>query len=567
MIGPEVTAATADGHPEFLGDYAPSRGLERLTPLSRRPATAFYANAWHVAAERNAGQRIVLDRPPDIAPTSGSEWTYATWAGLVEEAAAWLHAAGVGPWDRVALIKSNHLDVTVLGAAAARLGAIPAQLAWDHPPKVVQLLLERLERPVLVIDRERLEQSDLAERELETLTARTICIDDPGGKSDVIPLNDLRGAPPAPARPRALDEPMVITHTSGTTGPPKLVMHSARTIHALSHVETERYPYLGLSANDTLGFCDPYFHQRMQTGLLALATATPELVALSDPGHANVRRVLARHVPTVVETLPNIYLMWEPLARDPARLFRNVRLYVNSFDAIHTRTIRTFLNASERRLPVWVQSWSQTENGALVIRPYTRRLVRRRGKRPPVTQKLGWPLPGIAKVRAVNPDTGRPVARGQVGLIEISQPGRCLGYVGEQDRHRLKRDHDWWNTGDLGVISGLGSVRLVDREVDRIPGASGIELEDVLLDRLPRTSEVVILAVPDALPVPILATEDGVPVPEEDWQCAVNDLPPLADPIHLAWGEIPRTATWKVKRNDLRERVLGQRPVGSGRWS
>lgn len=152
-------------------------------------------------------------------------------------------------------------------------------------------------------------------------------------------------------------------------------------------------------------------------------------------------------------------------------------------------------------------------------------------------------------------------------MIEISRPGRCLAYVGEQDRHDLKCEGGWWHTGDLGVISRWGSVRLVDREVDRIPRASGLERKDVLLDHLPTTREVIVLAVPNGPPVPVLATPDGVAIPGGDWRAVTADLPPLADPLQRAWDELPRTATWKVKPTELRERLLGERPVGSGRWS
>jgi acyl-coenzyme A synthetase/AMP-(fatty) acid ligase len=274
------------------------------------------------------------------------------------------------------------------------------------------------------------------------------------------------------------------------------------------------------------------------------------------------------HKPTLVETLPNIYLHWEQLARDPRRPFGNVRVYVNSFDAIHTRTIRTFLDATGRRLPIWVQSWSQSEAGAIVIRPYLRRSVRRVGKRPPPTQVLGWPIPFLCRIRAVDPDTGRPVRRGDVGLIEVSQPGRSLAYVGEQHRHDLKRDGWFWNTGDLGVINRFGAVRLVDREIDRIPGASAIELEDVLLDRLPQTTEVVVLAVAGSLPVPVLSTAGDVPVDPAEWARVTADLPALAAPVRLRWADFPRTATWKIRRVQLRERLFaGTSAVGVGRWT
>ena len=560
-----MSVQEADTRPAFLTDHAAGRGMRRLTPLSRLPATGRYGEVWHVAAERNPTQQLILQRAPDVAADDRTTYTFAEWAALVDEATGWLHAAGVRPWDRVAILKANHPDVTVLGSAAARIGAIPAQLAWNHGPEVAQTLLERLERPVLITDTARLELAGLDDEVLARLTKTTICID--GGGSGVIELNSLRGAPPAPPRMRAMHEPMVITHTSGTTGIPKLAMHSGQTLHALTHVETERWPLVGGRGDDVVAFCDPWFHQRVVTAMFAVATITPKLVAMSEPLEDSVAELLAAHKPTIVETLPNIYLAWEPLTRDPRLLFRDVRVYINSFDAIHTRTIRAFLNASKRRVPVWIQSWSQTENGVLVMRPYTRLSVRRRGRRPPPTQRLGWPLPGVAKMRATDPATGRPVRAGEVGLIEIRQAGRCLAYVGEQHRHDNKCDGLWWNTGDLGIISRVGSVRLIDREVDRIPGASGLELEDVLLDRLPMTTEVVVLSRPNALPVPVLSTDGDVAVAPSDWARATQDLPDLAAPVQVRWDEFPRTATWKIKRVALREQLFGEQPIGLGDWT
>jgi hypothetical protein len=51
---------------------------------------------------------------------------------------------------------------------------------------------------------------------------------------------------------------------------------------------------------------------------------------------------------------------------------------------------------------------------------------------------------------------------------------------------------------------------------------------------------------------------------DRDWEAATADLPPLADPIRLAWDEFPRTATLKIRRNELRERLVGAEPVGKG---
>lgn len=553
--------------PACLTDLVPTRYRERISPLSRKPAVAAIGDVWHTAAGRGPGQLVTVDRPADIDPAGPTTRTYGGWAELVDDAAAWLYAAGVRPWDRVAILKRNHLDVALLACAAARLGAVPAQLSGSYGPDAAAALLARLDRPYLVTDAGHRDRCGIDADLVARLTAATISLDDPGDRTDLLRLDGLRGGPPAPTRLRAGDEPMVVTHTSGTTGVPKLVVHCADSAYSLALVEAERWPLFRLRTADRLAFCDPYCHQRMTTGMLAMATVTPTMLALSDPRAADLGRRVTDFRPTVVETLPNVYLHWEPLARTTGA-FRDVRLYINSFDAIHTRTIRTFLAATRRRLPIWVQSWSQSEAGAMVIRPYTRRTVRRPGRRPPPTQVLGWPIPGLCRVRTIDPGSGRRTRPGEPGLVQVSQPGRSLGYVGEQHRHDLKRDGHWWNTGDLGLVSRLGAVRLLDREIDRIDGASGLELEDVLLDRLPETTEVVVLAVAGGLPVPVYSTGSDRPVERARWRAATADLPALAEPVHLGWEDFPRTGTWKVRRGELRQRLLRDRaPVGIGRWT
>ncbi|WP_234334228.1 class I adenylate-forming enzyme family protein [Streptomyces sp. NRRL B-1347] len=564
-----MTTYATSTRPDFLTDYAPTRYRRRLTPFSRVPATGRIGEVWHLAARNHPEQVVIVDRAPDVAPEAPLQAAFPEWAALVDDLAGRLYAMGVREWDRVAVVKRNHLDVSLLASAAARIGAVPALISDNHAPDTVAVLLERLERPYLVTDRPALAAMELDARAVASLTEGAACVDGvPAGRPDVLDFGALRGAPVPVRRLRAYDEPMVITHTSGTTGVPKLVLHSAASLYSLGLVEAERWPVFRLRADDTVAFCQPYSHQRVITGLLPLTTVGPKLLMLSDPQGPRLRELLVAHAPTLVETLPNAFLAWEDLARDPGRPFRRVRVFVNSFDAIHTRTIRTFLAATDRRFPVWVQAWSQTEAGAVAIRPYVRRSVRRRGHRPPPTQLLGWPVPGFGRLRAVDPATGEAVPPGEVGLIQFSAPGRCLTYVGERARHDRKREGDWWNLGDMAVVNRWGAVRLIDREVDRIPGASALEIEDVLLDRLPGTTEVIVLSVRDGLPQPVYSTRDDTPVEAARWRAATAGLPDLAEPLHIRWDEFPRTATWKVRRVKLREQLLaGTSGIGFGTWT
>ncbi|MGW2783610.1 hypothetical protein ACWC3X_20525 [Streptomyces populi] len=137
-----------------------------------------------------------------------------------------------------------------------------------------------------------------------------------------------------------------------------------------------------------------------------------------------------------------------------------------------------------------------------------------------------------------------------------------------RERHTAKCEGPWWNLGDMAVVGRWGAVRPIDREIDRIPGASALEIEDVLLDRLPQITEVVVLAVRGALPQPVLSLREGTSLEPERWRRATADPPPMAAPLRIRWEEFPRTATWKIRRTLLREQLLaGAAGVGSGRWT
>ncbi|MFT7839239.1 class I adenylate-forming enzyme family protein [Saccharothrix sp. BKS2] len=504
-------------------------------------------------ASRRPHTTVHLDRPFDIAPGDGPgavEHTVPELAWLVREAAGWLHAAGLRRGERVAVVKRNHYDYALLACAAIRLGAVPALISGRLPDDVLEVLLKRLEPALLVTDRR--PPADAARRVLSL---------DPAVEG-ALTLDDVRGqGVPAPRR-RHDDEPLVIHHTSGTTGVPKLVVHTTRTLaHRPSRVGVARWPVIGARRDDVVANGASYAHVRAFRWTAGVFRRAPrEVVLLSEAGSAE--RVFTQHPPTTLEALPAAYARWRPLAARPDNPFHDVRLFVSAYDAVHPPVVRTMLHASRRRWPVWVQGWGQSETGPLTSRFLTRRAV----NRPFDARDLGRPVPGRTRLRVVDPDTLEPVPRGRAGLLLARTAARCPGYVGEQDRWLAKTSGAWWHTGDLGVLTRGGAVRLLDREVDAVPGLSCLEVEDLLEDRLPEVVECVVLGAPGGPPVPVLVL-DG-PLDPPAWRRAVADLPPLAAPHVLAWDEVPRTVTGKVRRLDLLIRLTGAAEIhGSGRWT
>ncbi|WP_079260379.1 class I adenylate-forming enzyme family protein [Streptomyces malaysiensis] len=539
-----------------------------MAARSQRPVNV--GRLFHWAAEQGRPTVMHLDRPFDIAPDSGTRFDVSALAATVEDAAGWLHGAGLRHGDRLAIVKENHYDFILLASAAARLGALPVMIAPIRSEAHIRTLLTRVSPKVLV----------MGTTVLERMTAAGIALDDPGmtlvavgedrpGVPDgTLRIDDVRGGARPPVRFRGVHEPMLVTHTSGTTGVPKLVVHSpATTLAAVPfRIESYRLPLMTSRPGDVVASGISFAHNRNLSWTNGTLFRGPKkMVILSEPGLDNVARMLAAHPPTSLEACPNVFQYWEELADTRPELFAGVRRFISTFDAVHPRTVRKFLGASRVRLPLWAWGVGQSEIAGIAAGVATRSMVRPGRPRAHDATNVGFPP--LVRVKVVDPETGRKRSRGKPGLLMVRTKSRCLTYLGEDDRHRAKDQGRWWNTGDLGEYAGYGRIRLIDREVDMIPGMSCIELESTLLDRLDRASEVIVLGVPGQLPIPVLCMRDDALDPQE-WDRACRGLPEMDKPRLVPWDEMPRTATWKVRRGELREQLLGSSDTyGTGQWT
>lgn len=513
-------------------------------PRSKSSRGLFLGDLFEQAKSRFPDTTIELDHDLDVWPDRSRRLTYRELAELVADAAARLAAAGIRQDDRVAVYKDNNFDIVLLACALSRIGALPVMLSPSLPGDTVAALLARLDHPWLVTDASRTER--LAGEPLDQLTSDVVLA---AGSSDGsvdgwTALADLDDAPPVEPAPMRADDPIVVTHTSGTTGLPKLAMQTANTLWW--RFRPQSLMAAVLHRGETVAMCLPFVHSRMFSGLGVILHRGLSAVALADPAPDNVAEAFARTRPSVVETLPNCFITWEQLADDPRAPLSNVACYSSTFDALHPRTINRLLGASHRRRSVMVQLYGQSETGPVAVRVYTRRSAKKADGR-----CLGISLPGMTKVRARTAD-GRRATKHNAGFLEARTNGRALTYLGEADRFARETHGPWWRMGDFGYRSLLGRVYLLDRNVDRIPDvSSNLEIEDNLLELLPELTEIVVVPDADRRPLPVVCTRDGGPIDTERWEKATAGMPPLAPPLYRDWASLPRTSTWKIKRLEL----------------
>ncbi|GAA0565085.1 AMP-binding protein [Actinomadura livida] len=491
------------------------------------------------SAEHHGATTLCADSPWVSACRTPE--TVADFAAVVADYADRLWCAGVRPDEVVALVKSNHFDIQAIQCAAVRIGALPALLSAKMEPAHLLDSLKDLKRPCLLVDAEGAEVLRPWRDRLGAVVSRVLTLTPGTALPGAVELGE---SAPHQVTVRDGTAPTLITHSSGTTGKPKMLVHTVDSLYA--HVAPQMnvvrsLKYAGISAK-----CLSFVHVRMSTGLLTALNAGLPFLGICSSEPSSVREALLRYRPETLEAQPNMFLRWEGLAREAPNPFSTVERYVSSFDAIHPRTLRTLLEASDHPNPTFVQAYGQTETGPVTLLTTTRSDVRELGLRD--SRVVGAALPGM-ELRIVD-DTGAELPAGTQGHIEVRTPARAESMLG---RAPLPGRDTWWPMGDIGLLRPDGRLELHDRRLDRVPGVpSTLRAEDVLLDELPELAEVVIVAV-DGTPTAVVATADGKPLDEDRWRRArrAAELPDGTRVDHRPWEELPLTGTMKVRRHRL----------------
>lgn len=492
------------------------------------------------AAAKNPANLVILDHDLDIAPELGRRATLTEVANLIDDFASRLWAAGMRPNDHAVVYKTDGFDISLLACAVARIGAIPVLLSPKLDGATVAVLLQRVDRPYLVTDQAKLDQE--LDDEVFALSSSVLLTsgDHPGATT----LSSLAGVDRVPAVPMPPDHPTLVTHTSGTTGTPKLAVHTGHSFQ--SRYRPQATVVALVNKREPIALHVSFVHSRMFTAMPIAVLQGHPLIVLKDDDPAVVGDLFTQVPPGLIEAHPNTFLRWEVLADDPRGPLANVKYFSSTFDAIHPRTVHLLLGASRRKAALFAQAYGQSEVGPIAARTYTKKRGADADGR-----CVGSPFPGMTGVRVISRDGRRP-GKSSPGYIEVRSDGRIITYLGEHERWEKQVNDGWWRMGDVGYRTKWGCLHLLDREVDEIKGIdSTLEIEDKLFARLPELVEVIIIPDEHGSPVPVICTRNELPVDPAAWRSAVADLPPMADPVQWRMEDLPQTATTKIKRLEL----------------
>lgn len=485
------------------------------------------------ASQTHPDCAVVFDAPLGAFPELGEETTYARSHQAVLERAYQLAARGIGKGDKVIIFKDQKFDTYLLAVALTFLGAVPVMVSYHFSDEVISVFADRLENPFIIYDgltRDRVDRVSNLQEDRKVFIPDLLT-----GEKQLVEADLL-----------ADDEIAYITHTSGTTGIPKLICHSASTMGWRTKWQKTVLDYI--PERRIVGFHISPVHSRFNIGMSSLMNMGFPLLALSTADKDVVARLFLEHQPQAVETHPNHFMQWVSLAESQPQVFAGTAYFHSTFDAINNQVMAAFLKASQADNPVFLQVYGQSECGPMILRAHRLESLAHSNAR-----DMGVGLGDLTKARITD-------ASGQVlppltdGHIQLYSRGRALTYFKEDERFQANVYEDWWDSGDYGCLDEEGHLILKDRQVDLIEHIdSNLALEDYLLDHLSFLAEAVIVRDETGRPQPILATKEEQSFEESAWWEAIADLPRLNPPLVLDYEAIPRTATMKVQRLQLEE--------------
>ena len=457
-------------------------------------------NVLHKLIEHGAA----LDGPGiafDVAVDGFPAWQGLTLGELRERAAAraaWLSAYGITRRDPVAIYVTSSADCFLNWMGLVWLGAIPALMNPNIPGDIAAAYIAKLRATALITDA----------AHVERLTGGEI-------KHDVgVPVLDAAdtgtGDPaqaPAPFQLHA-DDPIAITHSSGTTRMPTAVVHS----HASLFHATRKIRLSGPRAQGTERILSalPAPHA---AGIMTINHALSnrsELLFLSQQSDGGaVLDAIEQWKPTGVF---GFAVTWSELARFDLEQhdLDSVALWFNTGDCAHEPHIRNLVNVGSRNTvtregvkkvkgSMFVDGLGSTEMGHsafhITHRPDTERYGRCVG------------VPHVfADVALLNTDTGEEVPVGEVGHFGLKSPTLAPGYWNDHVNTYRNRLNGYYLTGDLMFRDEEGYYYHVDRAVDSVDLGGGNWLYTAM------SEEQILRAVPDVRDCTIVSvtTDTGV---------------------------------------------------------
>jgi acyl-coenzyme A synthetase/AMP-(fatty) acid ligase len=541
--------------PPNMTDYEQTRRTFRLEVPER---FNYGRDVLDARAAASPGALALLAAGPDGAVTD--RYSYADLARASNRAANALAAHGVGKGDRVFVMlpRVPAWHVALLGCI--KLGAVPMPGTPLLTSRDIAYRVEAAEAVAAITDAEGAAKID-AVRDACAGLKTTICAG--GGRPDGrwLDWEELvdGGSDAAPdAEPTRSSDPMVLYFTSGTTGYPKMVLHTQAS-YGIGHEITARF-WMDLRPGDLHWTLSDTGWAKAAWGLLFGQLRLGAAVFLWDQrGKPDFDRTLSMIAEHRVSTFCGPPTVFRAVVLGDLRRFdwTSLRHVVSAGEPLNPEVMRAWRDATGLQIH---DGYGQTETVNLVAN--YRCLAVREGS-------MGKPTPGF-DVRVVD-DAGNALGPGETGHIGVRvAPERPVGLFREYWRDPQATANsvigEFYDTGDLAWTDDDGYLWFVGRADDVITSSAyrigPFEVESALVEHR-AVAEAAVVGKPHPLRGEIVKAFVALKLgyqPSDELARELQDhvkrlTAPYKYPREIEFlPELPKTVSGKIRRVELRER-------------
>ncbi len=366
-----------------------------------------------------------------------------------------------------------------------------------------------------------------------------------------------------------LDEkqPAGMCYTSGTTGNPKGVEYTQQMLwgHTMMTLSPQGIP---MEDDDVVMPVVPMFHvNAWGMPFTATAAAAKQVYPGPSPDPEDLVHLIESEGVTITSGVPTVWLGVMEYAEENDVDLSSLDTVVVGGSAAPKSMIKWF---DERGVEL-LHAWGMTEMSPIGTVAYLKSNLKGEDYETQLEHraKQGLLVPGL-EMKVINEDGEEIEWDGEeFGELWVRGPTVTQEYFKRPDANEADFEDGWLKTGDVISVDEEGYMKIVDRAKDVIKSGgewiSSVELENAIMAH-EEVSEAAVVGVPhekwQERPVAFVVPTEGADIDtlEEEIMALLEAEYPkwwLPDAIeHLE--EIPKTATGKFSKKDIRERYTDE---------
>ncbi len=513
-------------------------------------------------ARRMSPRKTIKTKQPD---GSWHEYSYADFHRRIKKLGNVLEALGVEPGDRVATFAWNNYQHLEFYFGIPCAGAVVHTLNIRLSHEQLKFIIDHAEDKVIFVEGSLLPLIEPIADQLNT-AQRFVLFNMAEGQSCSLPnashYEDLMAAASDDYEWRCNDENMAmgLCYTSGTTGMPKGVLYSHRSmmLHTLGVLQAAA---LGPTEADVALAVVPQFHA-MAWGLPYACAWVGATIVMPGPHlqPAPLADMIEDERVTIAAGVPTIWNgLYHELRQKPRDISSITQLVVGG-----SAMPRGLIEAYERDFGVnVVHAWGMTEMSPIgsVAKLQARHADLDVQGRWDIKAKQGYFVPGVDARIVDDEGVDLPWDGETMGELQVRGYWVAGQYYKIENSQEHFTDDLWFRTGDVVTIDEDGFMTITDRTKDLVKSGgewiSSVDLENMLISH-PDVLEAAVIAVPDERwgerPLAVLVPLDGEHDPQALNKYLLERFPKFWLPdAYVVVDEIPKTGVGKMDKKVLRQ--------------